>query len=71
MRLTNIQVDEVSFVDKPANLRKFVIIKRDEKADEPAPEPKKEVDFLETPEAIEMLKGIAAVVDSMKPVAGK
>lgn len=72
MRLVNIQVDEVSFVDKPANMRKFVIVKRDEKAgQEPATEPKKEVEFLETPEAIAMMKSIQEVIATMKPVSGK
>lgn len=36
-RLTDIEVKEVSFVDRPANRRKFLVVKREQRAKEPEP----------------------------------
>ena len=59
MRLSNIQVDEVSLVDKAANKRKFAFMKRDNSEDvkEEVKETQKVVDKEElTPEELDILR---------------
>jgi hypothetical protein len=62
MRLTNIQVDEVSLVDKAANKRKFAFLKRDDTDDKVKTEvieAQKVIDKEEfTPEELEVLRKI-------------
>lgn len=64
MRLMNIQVDEVSLVDKAANKRKFAFMKRDDTTDAVQDEVKaaqkvvdKEEDF--TPEEMLLIQKIS------------
>ncbi len=61
MRLKNIEVREVSIVNKAANGEKFAILK----AKDPKPATK-EKSWLEDPAVIALLKNVASVVEKLK-----